>query len=52
LVWLSFGLINAGLIIGVLQLWFPPAILIGRIFEINAGIVFVVGSWRRVKPQG
>lgn len=52
LIWLSFGLINAGLILGVLQLWYPPAVLIGRIFEISAGIVFAAGLWRRVKPHG
>lgn len=52
LVWLSFVLINVGLIIGILQLWFPFAILVGRILEIGAGVVFVVGSWRRVKPHG
>src|SRR5512138_3523258 len=42
LVWISFVLINAGLIIGALQILFSPAILIGRIFEIIAGVVFVV----------
>jgi hypothetical protein len=52
LVWLSFMLVNVGLIIGILRLWLPSAILVGRIFEISAGIVFVVGSWRRVKPHG
>lgn len=52
LVWLSFVLVNVGLIIGILRLWFPSAMLVGRIFEIGAGIVFVFGSWRRVKPHG
>jgi hypothetical protein len=49
---ISFVLIKTGLIIGTSQRWFSPAILVGRIFEIGAGIVFVVGSWRRVKPHG
>lgn len=52
LVWLSFVLVNVGLIISILRLWLPSAILVGRIFEISAGIVFAVGSWRRVKPHG
>lgn len=52
LAWLSFGLINAGLLAAVLQVWFPPAILAGRILEAAAGLLFVFGSWRRVKPQG
>ena len=50
--WLSFTLINAGLCIGTLQLWFPLTILIARIFEVGAGITFVMGLWRRVKPHG
>ncbi len=52
LIWLSFLLINLGLLISVLQLWFSLAILIGRIFEIGAGLMFAIGSWRRVKPHG
>src|SRR5574338_1115856 len=52
LVWISFVLINTGLIISTLQLWFSFAILIGRIAEAGAGIVFAIGLWRRVKPHG
>jgi hypothetical protein len=52
LVWASFGLLNAGLIFGVLQPWFGPAILIGRLAEAAAGITFAIGLWRRVKPHG
>ncbi len=52
LVWSSFILINAGLLAAVLQLWFPSAILAGRGLEVLAGLLFVIGSWRRVKPQG
>ena len=52
LLWLSFTLINVGLFSGTLQLWFPLAILIARVFEIGAGIIFAIGLWRRVKPHG
>ncbi len=52
LVWFSFALINAGILIGILQFWFPVVVLIGRIAEVVAGILFVIGSWRRVKPHG
>lgn len=52
LLWISFVLINVGLLIGTLQLWFPVAILIARVFEIGAGIIFAIGLWRRVKPHG
>jgi hypothetical protein len=52
LVWFSFALFNAGILIGVLQFWFPASVLFGRIAEVGAGILFVVGSWRRIKPHG
>ncbi|MCC6259614.1 MAG: hypothetical protein IT311_02025 [Anaerolineales bacterium] len=50
-VWASFVLLNAGILIGALQFWFPVALLIGRISEVCGGILFVIGSWRRIKPQ-
>jgi len=52
LVWVSFALLNAGILITVLQYWFPAMLLIGRIAEVVAGILFVIGSWRRIRPQG
>ena len=52
LLWISFILINVGLFVGTLQLWFPIAILIARVFEIGAGIIFAIGLWRRVKLHG
>lgn len=52
LVWVSFALLNAGILIGTLQYWFPVAVLIGRIVEVVAGILFVIGSWQRIKPHG
>ena len=52
LVWLSYALLNAGILIIILQFWFSIAVLIGRIAEVGAAILFIVGSWRRVKPQG
>lgn len=52
LVWLSFMLMNAGLLIAILQSWIPPAALLGRFLEIAAGIAFTTGLWRRIKPHG
>lgn len=52
LVWLSFALLNAGILITVLQCWFPVSVLIGRTAEVVAGTLFVVGSWLRIKPHG
>ncbi|KAA0266829.1 MAG: hypothetical protein EDM79_15400 [Chloroflexi bacterium] len=52
LIWISFALVNAGILIGILQFWSPIALLIGRVFEVGAGIVFAAGLWRRVKPHG
>jgi len=52
LVWVSFALLNAGILIGVLQYWSPAVVLIGRVTEVVAGILFVIGSWQRIKPHG
>lgn len=52
LVWVSFALLNTGIVMGILQYWFPVTVLIGRITEVSAGMLFVIGSWRRVKPHG
>jgi hypothetical protein len=52
LAWISFALINAGLIVGTSRLWFPPAILIGRLCEVGAATIFAISLWRRVKPHG
>jgi hypothetical protein len=51
-IWISFLLINAGLLIGTLQLWFNSSTLLGRVLEICAGVTFMIGLWRRIKPQG
>ncbi len=52
LVWISFVLVNLGILSSALSLWFPAALLIGRAAEAGAGILFAVGLWRRVKPHG
>jgi hypothetical protein len=52
IVWASFVLINIGILLGILQLWFPPYILPGRLLEICAGVTFAIGLWRRIKPHG
>ncbi len=52
LIWISFVLINLGVLLSALQPWFPFATLIGRAAEAGAGIVFAIGLWRRVKPHG
>jgi hypothetical protein len=52
LIWVSFALLNTGILIGILQYWFPDVVLIGRIAEVASGVLFIIGSWRRVKPHG
>jgi hypothetical protein len=52
LIWLSFILVNLGILLSTLQLWLPMALLIGRAAEAGAGMLFAVGLWRRVKPYG
>ncbi len=52
LVWISFVLINLGILFSALSPWFSAALLIGRAAEASAGILFAIGLWRRVKPHG
>jgi hypothetical protein len=52
LVWVSFALFNTGILIEILQFWFPVAVLIGRVAVVSAAILFIIGSWRRIKPHG
>jgi hypothetical protein len=52
LIWASFLLLNAGVSIVALELWFPIAILIGRVLEVGAVILYATGLWRRVKRHG
>ena len=52
LIWASFVLLNAGVLIVALELWIAAALLIGRTLEVLAVLVYVLGSWRRVKPHG
>lgn len=52
LVWASYVLINTGILITLFQFWIPVTVLIGQIAEVVAAILFVIGSWRRIKPHG
>lgn len=52
LIWVSFGLLNLGILLSALQLWLPAALLMGRAAEAGAGVIFAFGLWRRVKPYG
>jgi hypothetical protein len=51
LIWLSFLLLNAGIVLVALQLWLPPALIAGHVAEAAAVLVYAAGSWRRVKPM-
>ncbi len=51
LVWASFVLVNLGILLAASQLWLPPALLVGRMAEVAAIVLFILGAWRRVKPM-
>ncbi len=51
LVWAAFVLINAGVLISPLQLWFAPALIAARVLEVAAVLLYILGSWGRVKPM-
>jgi hypothetical protein len=52
--WSAFILINAGILLvvsdGLLET--NGLILIGRVFEVLALVLFAVGNWRRIKAHG
>ncbi len=52
LIWASFWLLNAGLWLFALELWFPVMQVVGRLAEAGAVMVYAFGMWRRIKPQG
>ncbi len=52
LIWASFLMLNAGVLIVALELWIAPALLIGRVLEVGAVVIYAAGLWRRVKPHG
>ncbi len=52
LIWSSFWLLNAGLFVFALELWFPVMLLVGRVAEAAAVIIYAAGTWRRIKPHG
>lgn len=50
LIWVSFALLNAGIVLAALQLWLPALLLIGRLSEALGVITYMAGSWGRIKP--
>ncbi len=51
LVWAAFVLVNLGILLAACQLWLPPTLLAGRMAEVAGIVLFILGSWRRVKPM-
>jgi hypothetical protein len=49
-IWVSFVLLNLGILLVVLQLWLPMALLPGRVTEAAGVAIYIAASWRRVKP--
>ena len=53
LIYSAFVLLNLGIWIGALRLYLEPSWLTvtGRILEASSVLLFVLGSWRRIKPR-
>ncbi len=47
---ISFALLNLGILLAVLQIWLPAALLVGRLAETAGILLYIAGSWARVKP--
>lgn len=48
----AFWLFNVGILITIFQLWTSFALVTGRILETSAIVLYIAGSWRRIKPHG
>ena len=48
----AFIVLNAGVLLAASALVLPKALLAGRTLEAAAMLLFVLGSWGRVKPHG
>lgn len=49
-IWFSFVLLNLGILLAASQLWLPAALLAGRLLEAAGLLIYIAGSWGRVKP--
>lgn len=52
LIWISLACLNMGIGMAALQLWVPFAFPVGRLLELAAAVVYVIGLWPRIKPHG
>jgi len=52
LIWAAFMCVNAGILLVTLQLWFPLALLAGRVLEVVSVVIYAFRMWGRVKPWG
>ncbi len=52
LIWASFLMLNAGIITAALGNLFAPALILGRVLEVGAVLIYILGQWRRIKPHG
>lgn len=48
----AFILLNAGILLAASSLMLPGTLIAGRMIESAALLLFVLASWRRVKPHG
>jgi hypothetical protein len=52
LIWGAFISLNLGISLTAFQPWLSYALLAGRILEFAGILLFIIGSWPRVKPAG
>ncbi len=50
LIWASWICLNAGIWLIAFQLWLSTALLAGRVLEVMGVMVYILGSWGRVRP--
>jgi hypothetical protein len=50
-IWMSFVLVNAGVLLVAAQLLVPWMLAAGRVCEFGGLLLYVSSSWRRIKPM-
>ena len=50
----AYGCLNFGIVLIVVHAWLPAAwlLVLGRVLEAAAVLLFLTGNWRRIKPFG
>ena len=52
LIWSAFLFLNFGILLTIMQVWLSFAVMAGRLLQVIGILLYITGTWRRVKPHG